>query len=592
MKSLLSTLSGIFGAAFEAQGLEYQYGEVVVSQRPDLGQFQCNGALPAAKAAKQNPRALAQAILDSVQSNSIFAELSLAGPGFINIKLNDAYLEQRVNELRTDERLGCAVVEQPRNVVIDFGGTNVAKSMHVGHLRSSIIGDSLQRVCRFMGDKVTSDVHLGDWGTQMGMLITELQRTMPELPYFDAHYTGPYPEESPISIGDLEILYPQASARAKADEVAAEAARNATVELQQGRPGYRALWQHFVTISKEALQRDFASLGVFFDLWLGESDVQDRIPAMIEQLEKDGVLEESHGAKVIRVADESEDEKKTDPPLIIVKSDGGVMYGTTDLATIDQRVCDLQAELILYVVDARQSMHFRQVFEAARRSGIAAHTTMDHIGFGTMNGKDGKPFKTREGGVMKLQDLLSMAREQALARMDEAGIAQDYDQEERVDIATKVGIAAVRYADLMNHRTSDYIFDLEKFTRFEGRTGAYLLYAAVRIKSILRKAEERGLLPNTIAIGTSEERELVLLLQQLPEVVEATYRNRAPNHLCDYIFTVAQAFSRFYQNCPILKETEALSDTVRASRLALAVLCLQAFERVLGLLGIEIPGRM
>lgn len=593
MKSLLSTLSDIFGAAFEAQGLEKHYGEVVVSQRPDLGQFQCNGALAAAKAAKQNPRAIAQAVLEAVQGNSAIAELSLAGPGFINITLADAYVEQRTNALRGDERLGCPPVAQPKNVVIDFGGPNVAKAMHVGHLRSSIIGDSIQRIFRFMGDNVTSDVHLGDWGTQMGMLITELQRTTPDLPYFDANYTGPYPSESPISIADLEALYPQASARAKSDEAAAAAARVATAELQQGRPGYRALWQHFVAISKAALQRDFASLGVFFDLWLGESDTQERIPAMIAQLESEGVLEESEGAKVIRVAAESDDEKNAMPPLIIVKSDGGVMYGTTDVATIEQRVRDLHAEQILYVVDARQSMHFRQVFEAARRAGIAPATTaMEHIGFGTMNGKDGKPFKTRAGGVMKLQDLLAMAREQAMARMDEAGIAQEYPLAEREDIATKVGIAAVKYADLMNHRTSDYIFDLEKFTRFEGRTGAYLLYAAVRIQSILRKAEERGVQAGTIAIGTAEERELALLLHQLPEAVEATYKNRAPNYLCDYIFNVAQAFSRFYQHCPILKETEDIPDAVRASRLALAMLCLQVFKRVLGLLGMEIPERM
>lgn len=588
MKSLVATLTEMFGEAFVAQGLDRTYGEVVVSQRPDLGHFQCNGALPAAREAKQNPRAVAQAVLDAVQPRHIFADLSLAGPGFINITLTDEFLAERIEAVAHDERLGCPAVEHPRNVVIDFGGPNVAKAMHVGHLRSSIIGDSLQRVFRFMGENVTSDVHLGDWGTQMGMLITELQRRNPELPYFDASYTGPYPEESPISIEDLEAMYPQASALAKSDEAAAEAARLATAELQQGRPGYRALWQHFATISKTALQRDFASLGVYFDLWLGESDTQERIPSMITRLEQGGFLEESDGARIIRLS-EGEEDKNVLPPLLIVKTDGGVMYGTTDLATIEQRVEDLHANLILYVVDARQSLHFRQVFEAAKRTGIAGTTELEHIGFGTMNGADGKPFKTRAGGVMKLQDLLQMGRDEALKRMDEQDIAKDYPDEERLDIAHKVGIAAVKYADLMNHRTSDYIFDLEKFTRFEGRTGAYLLYAAVRIKSILRKAQERGIAPGTIVIGAPEERDLILLVQQLPEIVEATWRNRAPNHLSDYVFTLAQVFSRFYQNCPILREEKV---EVQASRLALAALCLRTFEQVLYLLGIEIPERM
>lgn len=587
MQSLLSYLSELFAQAFESVGLDRSFGEVVVSQRPDLSQFQCNGALPAAKAARQNPRAVAQSILDAVPQREIFAELSLAGPGFINITLTDEFLMERARTLVDDKRLGCVPVAHSRSVVIDFGGPNVAKAMHVGHLRSSIIGDCLQRVFRFAGDRVTSDVHLGDWGTQMGMLITELQREQPNLPYFDAAYTGPYPDESPIAIEDLEALYPRASARSKSDEVAAEAARMATAELQQGRPGYVALWKHFVAVSRAALMRDFADLGVHFDLWLGESDAQPRIPAMVQRIAALGLLEDSDGAKVIRLSDG--EEKGALPPLIVVKSDGGVMYGTTDLATIEQRVEELRAELVLYVVDARQANHFRQVFEAARLTGIAGTAQMEHIGFGTMNGADGKPFKTRAGGVMKLQDLLLMATGHALARMQEAKIAEGYSDEEREDIARKVGIAAVKYADLMNHRTTDYIFDIEKFVRFEGRTGAYLLYAAVRIKSVLRKAAEQQLQPGAVQITGTEERELLLMLQQLPEVVAATYKNRAPNHLCDYIFSLAQSFSRFYQHCPILSED---NEAVRASRLALSALCLRTFECVLGLLGIEIPERM
>jgi arginyl-tRNA synthetase len=577
----------LFGDAFEANGLDRQFGEVTISQRPDLGQFQCNGALPAAKQKKENPRALAQAVLDALGERDIFKDLSLAGPGFINASLTDEFLGRWTAGIAADDRLGVATVETPRSVVIDFGGPNVAKAMHVGHLRSTIIGDSLQRVFRFAGDRVTSDVHLGDWGTQMGMLITELKRRRPELPYFDPENTGPFPEESPITIDDLEAMYPEASARSKSDPEAAEEARAATVELQRGRPGYRALWRHFVTISAEALKRDFGRLGIVFDLWMGESTVQPRIPAMLERLEREGHIQESQGARVIPIPP-LEDGREI-PPLILVKSDGGVMYGTTDLATVEQRVTELDADLILYVVDARQRLHFEQVFRAARITGIAGKAQMEHIYFGTMNSTDGKPFKTRAGGVMKLGDLLEMSRNQALQRMEEAGIAEGYSAEEREEIAQMVGIAAVKYADLMNHRTSDYIFDLEKFTRFEGRTGAYLLYAAVRAKSVLRKAAERGFLPAGIIQPGDRERDLYLMLTQLPEAIDSVYRNRAPNYLCEYIYNLAQAFSRFWAQCHILTETDP---ALRGSWLGLTQLCLRQFTLALDLLGIGVPERM
>lgn len=587
MQSLLAKLSALFGDAFEANGLDRTFGEVTVSQRPDLGQYQCNGALPAAKQMKGNPRAVAQQVLDSLGEREIFTDLSLAGPGFINISLTDAFLGAWVKDVDADERLGCPTVEKARNVVIDFGGPNVAKAMHVGHLRSSIIGDSLQRMFRFVGENVTSDVHLGDWGTQMGMLITELRRRQPELPYFDESYTGPYPEESPISIEDLEAMYPEASARCKGDAEAMEEARLATVALQRQRPGYYALWRHFVNVSAAALKRDFGSLGITFDLWLGESDAQPRIPAMLEKLEQGGFVKESQGARVVEVP--PVDDGKELPPLILVKSDGGVMYGTTDLATVEQRVEELHADLILYVVDARQHLHFEQVFRAARLTGIAKDAELEHIAFGTMNGTDGKPFKTRAGGVMKLSDLLAMATEQAAARMAEAGVAEGYSAEEREEIARMVGIAAVKYADLMNHRTSDYIFDLEKFTRFEGRTGAYLLYAAVRCKSILRKAEERGLRPGALLPPGERERELYLTLTQLSDAIDMVYRKRAPNYLCEYVYVLAQAFSRFFSQCHILSESDP---ALQASWLGLTKLCLRQFELALRLLGIEVPERM
>jgi arginyl-tRNA synthetase len=587
VQSLLTKIGSLFGDAFEANGLDRSFGEVTVSQRPDLGQFQCNGALPAAKQKKENPRAVAQSVLDALAEREIFADLSLAGPGFINITLTDEFIGRWIAAIAGDERLGCPVVAEPRSVVIDFGGPNVAKAMHVGHLRSTIIGDSLQRIFRFAGDRVTGDVHLGDWGTQMGMLITELKRRQPDLIYFNPDYTGPYPEESPIAIEDLEAMYPEASARSKSDETAAEEARLATVELQRGRPGYFALWQHFVTVSTAALKRDFGSLGITFDLWMGESSVQPRIPAMLERLEREGYLVESQGARVIEIPP-LEDGREV-PPLIMVKSDGGVMYGTTDLATVEQRVGELDADLILYVVDARQRLHFEQVFRAARITDIAGKARMEHIYFGTMNAPDGKPFKTRAGGVMKLEDLLEMSRGQAMKRMEEAGIAEGYSPEERTEIAEMVGIAAVKYADLMNHRTSDYIFDLEKFTRFEGRTGAYLLYAAVRSKSIIRKAAERGFEPGAIIPPGERERELFLTLAQLPDAIDTTYRNRAPNYLCEYIYILAQAFSRFYAQCHIVTESDP---ALRGSWLALTQLCLRQFELGLNLLGISVPERM
>lgn len=586
MTSLLDKLTSIFGDAFAAAGFDRDAGTVLVSQRPELGQFQCNGALPAAKALKRNPREVAELVLAALGERTIFADLSLAGPGFINITLKDEFIGEWLRATAADERLGCPLHANPEHVVIDFGGPNVAKAMHVGHLRSTILGDSLQRTFRFLGEHVTSDAHLGDWGLQMGMLITEMQRRQPDLPYFDEDYTGPYPDESPVSIDDLEAMYPHATSRCKGNEADMIEARLATVELQAGRPGYRALWRHFVNISATALKRDFGSLGITFDLWLGESDAQPRIPAMLERLEAAGLLEESEGARVVFLPPgEGEDEIN---PLIMVKSDGGVMYGTTDLATIEQRV-ELGAQLILYVVDARQSKHFEQVFRAARRTGISGGARMEHISFGTMNGTDGRPFKTREGGVMKLGDLLAMSTAKAHERMQEAGIAQDYPEEEREHVARLVGIASVKYADLMNHRTSNYIFDLEKLIRFEGRTGAYILYAAVRCRSILRKAAERGFAPGPIVAPTERERELLLELTRLPDAVEDVYQKRAPNFLCEFAYTLAQSFSRFYASCHILTEE---NPDLRASWLGITELCLRELELALGLLGIEVPERM
>jgi arginyl-tRNA synthetase len=586
--SLLEELTARFAAAFAGLGADPALGQVAVSQRPELGQFQCNGAMSAAKALKKNPREIAEAVVAAVRDEALFAELTLAGPGFINVRVRDAALAGRANALAADPRLGIAPAAAPQTVIIDYGGPNVAKPMHVGHLRSSIIGDSLVRLFRFLGHDVKGDIHLGDWGTQMGMLIYELSRIQPNLPYFDPAFTGPYPAEPPVTMEDLQAMYPAVAARCKADEDERRAAQQATVELQQGRPGYRALWQHFRDLSIAELKADFHRLGVDFDLWFGESDYEPEIPGMIAELRAAGVAIEDDGALIIPV--EQPDDKKPMPPVMLLKSDGGANYATTDLATIRQRVRDFDADLILYVVDKRQSLHFEQVFRAARKSGLAADAGMEHLPFGTMNGADGRPFKTREGGVMRLKDLIAMMTGEAHKRMLEANVAQDYPEAERAAIAHKVGMAALRYADLMNVRTADYVFDIERFTRFEGRTGSYLLYAAVRIQSILRKAAERQLAPGPILPPTcDEERALILALAQLPEAVRAAADQRMPHHLCAFAFDLGQALSRFYNACHIMDEQDAAR---QASWLGLVTLVLRELELLLGLLGIEIPERM
>ncbi|MBI5015835.1 MAG: arginine--tRNA ligase [Deltaproteobacteria bacterium] len=589
MGSLTQQLTVLVARSFEACGLDPKFGEVVVSQRPELGQFQCNGALPAARIARKSPRDVAQAVVDALSERAWFADVSLAGPGFVNLTLTDEALAAFLRQTASDERLGCDPADEPEVVLIDFGGPNVAKAMHVGHLRSSIIGDCLQRLFRFAGHRVVSDVHLGDWGTQMGMLICEMRRRRPDLPYFDAGFAGPYPAEPPVTIDDLEQMYPAVSARCKEDDVEADAARQATVDLQEGRPGYRALWQHFVDVSLAGLRRDFGRLGVTFDLWLGESHAHSRIAALIERLKAQGFAARSEGAWIVPLG-AGEGEGKELPPLLLVKSDGAVLYGTTDLATLEERVQDVGARRVLYVVDQRQALHFQQVFRAARLTGVAGETALEHIAFGTVNGPDGKPFKTRTGGVMRLQDLIGLAVEQVARRMEEAGVAQGYSEEERRDIAHKVGLAAVKFADLSNHRLSNYIFDLDKFTRFEGKTGPYLQYAAVRIQSILRKAEERGLAPGELlAPSATAERDLMLRMGQLPDAVGAALAERAPNFLCEHLYELSQAWSRFYQQCHILSEPD---EARRDSWLALAALCLRQIQLVLHLLGIEVPERM
>lgn len=587
MASLTKILSDIAAEAFRAEGLDPAHGHVTTSDRPDLAQFQCNGALAAAKAAKANPRAIADKIVARLKADPRFAGIEIAGPGFINLTLTDAAISAHVDPLRNDARCGVPATTTPKTVIIDYGGPNIAKTMHVGHLRSLIIGDALKRLYRFMGDRVIGDVHFGDWGLQMGQLITELKREQPDLAYFDEKNTGPFPNASPVTMDDLEVLYPRASAACKADPVRLEEARKATAELQAGRPGYRALWEHFRAVSFEGVRREFGALGVEFEWWKGESDVDHLVAPMVADLKARGLAEESEGALVVRIGEPGD--KKELPPLIVQKSDGAALYETTDLATIIDRVKTVNPDLMLYVVGQPQHDHFEKVFRGARKCGLSGKSELEHVGFGTVNGPDGKPFKTRAGGVVKLYDLIEQAKQEATARLNEFNLATDYPEAERQEIARQVGLAAIKFADLSNHRLTNYIFDLARFTKFEGETGPYLQYAAVRIKSLLKKADGEGATSGQIIVESDAERALMLALDRMPTAIDQAIARRAPNIICAYAFEVAQGFSRFYAAHHILSEENA---TLRASRLAICRLSLRTLETLLDLLGIEVPERM
>ena len=592
MPSILETLNDASGEAFKDLRFPAELGQIRESDRPDLAPFQCNGAMAAAgflkkQGEKANPREIANKIVEKLKDNPAIDKMEIAGPGFINIHPTQSILTTRGKDLASDDRVGARQLD-PKSIVIDYGGANVAKPMHVGHLRSAVIGECLKRLLRFQGHKVIGDVHLGDWGLQMGHLITELMDESPDLPYFDESFEGEFPSDAPVDMNDLARLYPAASNKAKADPERMERSRRATAELQAGRLGYRALLEHFITVSIAALKKGYGALGVEFDLWKGEAAVDPLIPGMIEDLKKQGITEEDDGALIIRVS--SEDEKKDTPPVMLLASSGAVLYHTTDLATLVDRKTQIDPDLILYVVDQRQALHFEQVFRAAVKAGWYEREQLDHLGFGTMNGKDGKPFKTREGGVLRLEDLLSMMYEAADKRLAETGIGADFPAEERADIANKVGVAALKFADLQNQRMTNYIFDPERFTAFEGKTGPYLLYAAVRVKSILRKAKVQNLSAGEIIINEPAETGLILALDSFDRALNSAADKYAPHLLCDHVFRLAQAFSRFYTDCPILAgDTPA---AIKASRLSLAEMTLRQLEHGLYILGIEAPERM
>ena len=587
--SLQSELSLRFGAAFEALGLDAAHGVVVVAQKPEFGDFQCNGALPSAKAAGRQPREIAQDIIDCVDANDLVAEMSIAGPGFINITVTDGTLASWLDALHADPRVGVPLVDRPINLIVDYGGPNVAKSMHVGHLRASIIGDSLARLARFVGHNVTTDTHFGDWGTQMGIVLMAVEDDQPDLPYFDADFEGEYPTKSPVTLDDLQVIYPVASQRNKSDAAFAERVALATYQLQQGRRGYHALWQHFIAVSLESQKQDFHALGVDFDLWYAESTVHDRIEPMITKLVDSGLARESRGALVVDVVED--DDKEEIPPLLLSKTNGAYLYTSTDLGTVAMRVEDLGADEIWYVVDGRQALHFKQVFRTSRKAGFLPDSVhVEHLGFGTMNGPDGTPFQTRKGGVIRLADLIQMVQDAALDELNKRDIASDYPEDERTEIGRRVGLAALKYGDLVNQRMTNYIFDLERFTNFEGKTGPYLQYGAVRFSKILADQAAAGFKPGPAVDPANEaDRRLTLRLLRLPEIIERTFESRSPNHIAEFAYELTADMNRFYENNHVRDEEDL---AVKGSWLTSLETARSALGLLLDLLGIEIPDRM
>ena len=595
MSDLKERLSEAVEAAFAAEGLPAELGRVTASDRPDLADFQSNGALAAAKRVGRNPREIATAVAGRLAGDPRLAAVEIAGPGFINLKLTDAALSERAQAIAADPRVGAEQVAHPRRVLVDYGGPNVAKPMHVGHLRASIIGEAIKRLYRFRGDTVLGDAHFGDWGYQMGLLIGAVMDESPKIAAAVEALNGGQAADTAVfeavSLADLDRLYPESAARGKDDPAYRDRARKITAGLQAKQPGYYALWQRFRTVTQVALERDFHALGVDFDLWKGESDVDDLIEPMVAELDAKGLLVDDQGARIIRVVRAGD--RKELPPLLVVSSEGSAMYGTTDLATILDRERTFDPDLVIYCVDQRQADHFEIVFRAAYLAGYAREGQLLHVGFGTMNGTDGKPFKTREGGVLKLADMIEMTREKARERLHEAGLGEDLPADEFEDIAGKVAVAALKFADLQNFRGTSYVFDLDRFTSFEGKTGPYLLYQAVRVKSLLRRAREEGALEakggaGAIVVAEPAERELALTLDAFETALAEAYDRQAPNAVAEHAYRLSQAFSRFYAACPILQA----EPPVRASRLTLAQTALAQLEQALDVLGIAVPERM
>ena len=588
MKKLTDYMAEELSSAFEKAGYDPSYGKVGVSNRPDLCEYQCNGVMAGAKAYKKAPFMIADDVVANLADSKVFSMKEMVKPGFINLKVSEEFLADYLKEMEKDEKLGADTAKEPKTIVIDYGGPNVAKPLHVGHLRSAIIGESIKRIGRFVGHKVIGDVHLGDWGLQMGLIITELKHRQPELVYFDDSFTGEYPTEAPFTISELEEIYPCASGKSKEDEAYRQEALEATHLLQQGKPGYMALWNHIMNVSVTDLKRNYANLNVSFDLWKKESDAQPYIPDMVEMMKEKGFAYQDQGALVVDVKEDTD--TKEIPPCMLLKSDGASLYTTTDLATIVERMKLFHPDEILYVVDKRQELHFIQVFRCARKTGLVEDDTkLSFLGFGTMNGKDGKPFKTREGGVMRLENLIADIDEEMFNKIVENRSVRDKDAK---DTAKIVGLAAIKYGDLSNQATKDYIFDVDRFTSFEGNTGPYILYTIVRIKSILNRYVEAGgnlEAGELLKASNGSEKNLMLQLSGFGSMIESAFEEKAPHKICAYIYEVSNAFNSFYHETKILSEE---NQAQKESYIRLLLLTKRVLETSIDLLGFEAPDKM
>ncbi|MCI8322476.1 MAG: arginine--tRNA ligase [Lachnospiraceae bacterium] len=592
MQKILDLISEEIKKAFEAAGYDQELGRVTLSNRPDLCEFQCNGAMAGAKKYHKAPLMIAQDVAEKLQESGVLSEVSAVAPGFLNMKVKESFVRDYLQDMSGAEKFGFQTLES-KKIIIDYGGPNVAKPLHVGHLRSGIIGESIKRICRYAGHDVIGDIHLGDWGLQMGLIITELQKRQPGLIYFDDSYGGEYPAEAPFTISELEEIYPTASAKSKEDEAYKADAMEATYKLQSGVRGYRALWDHIIAVSVADLKKNYANLNVEFDLWKGESDVHDMIPGMVEEMKKGGYAYESDGALVVDVKEETD--TKEVPPCMILKSDGASLYNTTDLATIMDRMANYRPDRLIYLTDKRQDLYFEQVFRCARKTKLVNDDTeLIHIGFGTMNGKDGKPFKTREGGVMRLENLIREINEEMIRKIRENAETKGYeiDMEHAAETARIVGLAAIKYGDLSNQASKDYIFDMDRFTSFEGDTGPYILYTIVRIKSILAKFKEQGGKLTDTVVGEAtnvSEKSLMLELTKYNAMMETVCEEIAPHKICAYIYDLANAFNHFYHETKILTEEDGQK---KAGWIALLALTKDVLETCIDLLGFSAPERM
>lgn len=588
MKKILDVLTGEMQKAFEAAGYEGTLGRVTISNRPDLCEYQCNGAMAGAKQYKKAPIMIANDVAAQLADSKVFKEAVAVAPGFLNLKISEEFLLEYLKGMETDAKFGLEMPAHPKKIIIDYGGANVAKPLHVGHIRSAVIGESIKRICRYAGHDVIGDVHLGDWGLQMGLVITGLQDRQPDLIYFDESYEGEYPAEAPFTISELEEIYPAASAKSKEDPAYKARAMEATFQLQSGVRGYRALWKHILNVSVEDLKKNYGSLNVEFDLWKGESDVHDLIPEMVKYMKEEGYAHESEGALVVDVKEETD--TKEIPPCMILKSDGASLYNTTDLATIMERMKLYHPDEIIYVVDKRQDLYFEQVFRCARKTKLVEpETELKFLGFGTMNGKDGKPFKTREGGVMRLENLIRETKEEMYRKIKEG---RDMPDEEALKVAETVAVSALKYGDLSNQASKDYVFDIDRFTSFEGDTGPYILYTIVRIKSILSKYKEQGGNPDEVTLRVAEnasEKELMMQLVQFNTMLQNACEEIAPHKVCAYIYDLANAFNHFYHETKILSEESAEK---KAGLIALLVLTRDILETCIDVLGFSAPERM